>query len=58
MDIAKLIFGLHLFIGVLFLLFGVFAALNGSPVQLVVLSAIAVMLGVLGRYAGRAAARR
>lgn len=58
MDIAKLVFGMHLFIGVLFVSFGVFAALNGNPVQLVVLSAIAVMLGVLGRYAGRAAARR
>jgi hypothetical protein len=58
MDVARLVFGLHLFIGALFLLFGIFAGLNGSPVQLITLSSIAVMMGVLGRYAGRAAARR
>jgi hypothetical protein len=58
MDTARLVFGLHLFIGALFLLFGVFAGLNGNTAQLIALSSMAVMIGLLGRYAGRAAARR
>jgi hypothetical protein len=58
MDTAKLVFRLHLFVGALFLLFGAFAGLSGNPVQFVALSSIALMIGLLGRYAGRAAARQ
>jgi hypothetical protein len=58
MNIARLVFGLHLSIAAIFLIFGVYAGLSGNPIQLVALSSIAVMTGVLGRYAGRAAARR
>ncbi len=58
MDTARFVFGVHLFIGAIFVLFGVLAGLNGNAVQLVILSSIAVMIGLLGRYAGRAAARR
>lgn len=58
MNIARLVFGFHLFIGSFFLLFGVFAGLNGNPIQLVILSSIAIMIGILGRYTGRVAANR
>ncbi len=58
MDTARIIFGAHLFIGAIFVLFGVFAGVNGNPIQFVILSGIAVMIGFLGQYAGRAAARR
>jgi hypothetical protein len=58
MDTARFVFGAHLFVGAIFVLFGVFAGINGNPVQFVILSSIAVMIGLLGRYAGRAAARR
>jgi len=58
MDIARIVIILHLSVAAIFLLFGTYAGLSGNPMQFVALSSIAVMTGLLGRYAGRAAARR
>jgi hypothetical protein len=58
MDTARIVVGLHLVVAAIFLLFGVYAGLSGNPIQLVAMSSIAVMIGLLGRYTGRAAARR
>lgn len=58
MEIARIVLGLHLSVAAIFLIFGVYVGLSGNLVQLVALSSMAVMIGLLGRYTGRAAARR
>lgn len=58
MNMPQIILGFHLLIAAVFVVFGVSAGTSGNPVQLVILSSIAAMIGLLGRSAARIAARR
>jgi hypothetical protein len=58
MNMPQIILGFHLLIAAVFVVFGISAGTSGNPVQLVILSSIAAMIGLLGRSAARIAARR
>lgn len=58
MNMQRLVFGAHLGVAAVMIAFGVVAAVSGQPIQLVVLTGMAVMIALLGRSAGRLAGRR
>lgn len=58
MNLPKVVFGLHLSVGALIFGVGVYAAINGSVIQLFILGATAVMIGLLGRSVSRLVARQ
>lgn len=58
MNLPGIVFGLHISIGVLIFGVGVYAAINGSVIQLFILGSIAVMIGLLGRSVSRLLARQ
>jgi hypothetical protein len=58
MNLPNIVFGLHVSVGVLIFGVGVYAAINGSVIQLFILGSIAVMIGLLGRSVSRLLARQ
>jgi len=58
MNLPRLVFGLHVAAAALVFGFGLFVGLNGNSIQIVIFTAIAVMLWLLGRTASSVAARR
>jgi hypothetical protein len=58
MKATTLVLGAHLAVAAVLLIVGLFAGLNGDLVQFGLLSAIGVMVGLLGRSVSRLAANR
>ncbi|MFC7075590.1 hypothetical protein [Haloarcula halophila] len=58
MNAGRLVLGAHLVVAAVLLIVGLLAGLNGDLVQFGLLSAVGVMVGLLGRSVSRLAAAR